>query len=111
MVETVAGLDRFLLHAHGLVSDDGRILCDSVEVGTSDDPGHMAYSEANRRSGRYIGEMRLQFEFQGVKGPFCGWLHIDSLTLKKHAESAQWTCEVVCREESGDYLAQLTKLT
>lgn len=51
----------------------------------------------------------MQFEFQGQKGLVCGWLHIDSATLKKHAANAGWKCRVIIAEENGNYLAQLTK--
>jgi len=63
----------------------------------------------NRQAGRYIGEIRLQFDFRGKTGPYCGWVHVDAESLKAHAESAGWACEIVHREESSEYLAQLTK--
>jgi SAM-dependent methyltransferase len=109
MVETIAGLDRFLTHVQGLVSKDGQVLLDSVDVRATDDPRHLAYHESNRKAGRYVGENRLQFHFQGKKGPNCCWLHVDADTLKERAEAAGWTCDVILQEESGDYLAKLTR--
>jgi hypothetical protein len=49
----------------------------------------------------------MQIEFAGVRGPFCGWLHVDRQTLAEHAARAGWTCETVLEQESGDYLARL----
>ena len=109
MVETIAGLDRFLAHSHGLLSDHGQVLLHSCDVRITDDPSALAYHEANRQAGRYIGGIRLQSEFQGEKGLYHGWLHVDAETLQEHAESAGWRCEVVHREENGDHLARLTK--
>jgi hypothetical protein len=109
MVETIAGLDRFLAYAQGLVSSDGLVLLDSMDVRGTDDPTHLAYQEANRKAGRYVGENRLQFHFQGRRGPDCSWLHVDSDTLNERAEAASWRCDVILREENGDYLARLTK--
>jgi SAM-dependent methyltransferase len=109
MVETLAGLRQFLAKAHRLLSEDGQVLLDSLDVRITDNPSDLAYHEANRQAGRYIGEIRMQFEFQDKEGPYCGWLHVDADTLKDHAESAGWRCEVVCREESGDYLSRLTE--
>lgn len=109
MVETIAGLDRFLAHAHRFVSDAGQVLLDSVDVSVTDDPKHLAYQDANRRAGRYAGEIRLQMEFQGERGPSCGWLHVDARTLEEHATRAGWRCEVLLRTDGGDYLARLTK--
>lgn len=109
VVETIAGLDRFLEHVHSLLTDRGRVLLDSLDVRVTDDPSNLAYHRSNQQAGRYIGAIRMQFEFQGQKGPFCGWLHIDSATLNEHAANAGWKCEVIMAEENGNYLAQLTK--
>jgi SAM-dependent methyltransferase len=109
MVETITGLDRFLTHAHSLLAEDGRLLLDSLDVRTTDDPSNLTYLEANRRAGRYVGEVRLEFEFREKRGPPCGWLHVDASTLKERAEALGWHCEVILQEPSGDYLAQLIR--
>jgi SAM-dependent methyltransferase len=108
MVETLAGLDRFLTSAPGMLSERGQVLLDSLDVRVTDDPGNLAYHDANRRAGRYIGEIRLQSEYQGQAGPSYGWLHVDAATLKEHAARAGWMGEVLLQEDGGDYLARLT---
>jgi len=108
-VETVAGLDRFLAHVHGLLAPGGQVLLDSLDVRATSEPGNLAYQEANRQAGRYIGEIRIQLGYQGEQGPLCGWLHVDPETLTEHAEKAGWQCEVLVQEETGNYLARLTK--
>lgn len=109
MVETLAGLDRFLAHAHGWLTENGQVLLDSLDVRVTDDPRHLAYQEAKRKAGQYIGEIRLQCEYQGKRGPYCGWLHVDAETLNEHAGKAQWSCEVLFADDRGNYLARLTK--
>jgi hypothetical protein len=42
MVETIAGLHRFLNHARGLVSEDGQVLLDSGDVRVRDNAAHLA---------------------------------------------------------------------
>ena len=110
MVETIEGLQRFLVHARSLLAPGGQLLLDSLDVRVTDDPENLAYHEANRRAGRYIGEIRTQLEFRGHAGPWCGWLQVDADTLSGHAESAGWCCELVHRGSNGDYLARLTPL-
>jgi SAM-dependent methyltransferase len=108
MVQSIAGLDRFLGHAGSLLAEDGQILLDSCDVRKTDDPVHLAYHEANRQADRYIGEIRIRLEYQAKVGAACGWLHVDAETLGQHAGQAGWSCEVMLEEPSGDYLARLT---
>jgi SAM-dependent methyltransferase len=107
MTETLAGLDRFLAHARLLTAARGRLLVTSLDVRRSDAPENVAYCEANRRAGRYVGEIRIQVEFAGQAGAYCGWLHVDPDTLTQHAAASGWTCEILHSEDSGDYLACL----
>lgn len=109
MVETIEGLDGFFARAHLLLGPGGRLLLDSLDVRVTDDARHLAYHEANRKAGRYIGEIRMQIEFGGMVGPYYSWLQVDAETLRAHAEPVGWRCEVVHRAESGDYLAKLLR--
>jgi 2-polyprenyl-3-methyl-5-hydroxy-6-metoxy-1,4-benzoquinol methylase len=108
MVETVEGLDRFLRHARALAAPDGRLVFDSLDVRRTDDEQHLAYHEANRKAGRYFGEIRIQFEYKGKPGPIFGWLHVDPQTLADRAGKAGWRCRVAAEQEDGNYLAELT---
>jgi SAM-dependent methyltransferase len=110
MVESLDGLDRFLVCARELAVEHGQIVLDSTDVRCTDDARHLAYHEANRRSGRYTGEIRLQVAYQGQRGPICGWLHVDVLTLEERAKRAGWTCEPIVQGESGQYLARLVRV-
>ena len=110
MVQNLTGLDHFLEHARTLLKPDGQLLFDSLDVRCTDNPVHLAYQQANRRAGRYFGQIRLRFEYQGQMGPPFGWLHVDPGTLAEHAVRLGWSCRVVRREENGDYLAQLTPM-
>jgi SAM-dependent methyltransferase len=110
MAETLSGLDRLLGRARALLCRDGQLLLHSFDVRRTRDPGHLAYQEANRRAGRYIGEIRMQLEFRGGSGPFCGWLHVDPEMLERRAQQSGWRCEIVIGEEDGDYLARLAPL-
>ncbi len=107
MVETLAGLDRLLERAGELLGPEGRILLDSVDVSRSEEPADVAWRDACRRAGRYVGEIRMRFAFREEEGPLCGWLHVDGETLRERALDAGWSCEIVRAEESGEYLAQL----
>ena len=107
MVEDLAGLSRFLDRARRLTRGGGRLLLHSLDVTRTRDPEHLSYHEANRRAGRYVGEIRMRFEYDGSRGPYCGWLHVDPRTLEEQAKRAGWSMETIVDEESGDYLASL----
>jgi SAM-dependent methyltransferase len=108
MAEDLDGLDGFLSHARQLVTDTGQLLINSLDVRKTDEPSNLKYHDANRRAGRYVGQTRVQFVFQGTTGPFCGWLHVDAETLAERATESGWACEILLVEDSGDYIACLT---
>jgi hypothetical protein len=109
MVQTVDGLRGFLARAAALLAPDGELLLDSLDVRVTNDPAHLAYQAANRAAGRYIGEIRMQFEFCGRLGPPCGWLQIDANTLNVESARIGWRCGVIHPGPNGNYLARLTQ--
>jgi SAM-dependent methyltransferase len=108
-VETLAGLDGFLENVRRLVKTGGQIILNSANVRITDIPQHLAYHEFARRTGRYIGEMRIYLEYKGIKGPMFGLLHVDAETLAEHAAAAAWSCDILFEGDEGNYLARLTK--
>jgi 2-polyprenyl-3-methyl-5-hydroxy-6-metoxy-1,4-benzoquinol methylase len=109
MVENLAGLDDFLTQTRQLVKRGGQILLNSLDVSQTDNPQHLAYHRANRKAGRYIGEVKTQLEYKGVKALTTGYLHVNATTLAGRAEKAGWSCKILIQENDGNYLAQLTR--
>ncbi|MBN1932042.1 MAG: methyltransferase domain-containing protein [Desulfobacterales bacterium] len=108
IVENLLGLSRFLKHVYSLITPNGQILLDSLDMRRTKNLVDLAYQEFIYKKGRYIGENRLQFEYKGIKGPPFGWLHIDPQTLTDQALEASLCCRVIYMGKSGDYLAQLS---
>jgi SAM-dependent methyltransferase len=109
MTGDLSGLGRFLVRATSLLGEEGCLLLDSVDVSRSIDPRHRSYQEANRRAGRYVGETRIQFEFEGRRGPFLPWLHVTPETLRERALSSGLRLDVLAEGEGGEYLARLSR--
>ncbi len=107
MVESLAGLDKYLATVKRLLKPDGQLLVDSLDVRRTDNPQHLAYHDWLRANGRYYGEMRMQFVYQEQVGAMFGWLHIDPETLTAHARIYNWQCVVLHEEANGHYLAKL----
>ena len=109
VVEDIAGLSNFLKHAPGLLKPKGQILLTSLDVRRTNNPTHLEYQKRNPDNGRYFGEIRMQFEYRGIRGPLFGWLHIDAETLSRYASKTGWNCDVVQRQHDRNYLARLTR--
>jgi 2-polyprenyl-3-methyl-5-hydroxy-6-metoxy-1,4-benzoquinol methylase len=98
LVETLIGLDKFLTHARNLLKPDGVIVFDSLDVQCTTHAVHVEYQNANRKAGRYIGEIRSRFEYKGQVGDYFNWLHVDPDTLRTLATRQGWTSKIIHRE-------------
>ncbi|MCL0057346.1 methyltransferase domain-containing protein, partial [Dehalococcoidia bacterium] len=103
MVETLAGLDQFLEDTHRHLLPQGQVLLSSLDVRCTANPVHLSYQDRLRKSGRYFGELRMQFEYEGQTGPMFSFLYVDPETLAAHAEQRGWSCDILIREEDGNY--------
>ena len=101
------GLDKFLQHARKLLNPGGQIILDTTDVRKTTDPQNLAYQEANRRAGRYVGDITFRMEYGGVVGPYFHWLHVDAETLESHALKAGFDCMILLQNENGEYLARI----
>jgi len=108
MVETLAGLDRFLEDTRRHLLPQGQILLSSWDVRCTTNPVHLRYQDRLKESGRYFGELRMRFEYEGQAGPMFSFLYVDPETLANHAVERGWSCDVLVREEDGNYLGRLT---
>jgi SAM-dependent methyltransferase len=103
------GLGRFLRHVSSLAGLGGQLLLDSLDVRRTDDPGHLAYHERNRRAGRYVGVIPMHLCFGDVISPLIDWLHVDLETLTSVARTAGWHTRPLSETTAGEYLACLTR--
>lgn len=107
MVGTLTGAAAFFEHARSLLSPEGQILCDSLDVRQTSNPTHLAYQQSNLRRGFPAGQMRFWIEYRGRSGKPFDWLHLAFDTLREHAQRHQWKAEKLADDESGRYLARL----
>jgi SAM-dependent methyltransferase len=108
VVEDVPGLDRFLGNAGNILKPGGQILLTSLDVRVTNDPKNLAYQKHNYESGRYFGEIRMQFRYGDIVGPVFSWLHVDAQTLQEHGQRFGLRTEVILTQHDGNYLAKLT---
>ena len=108
MVGDLQGLARFLNHIRGPTRPGGVLLLDSLDVRCSTGPVNLAYQERNRKQNRYIGEIRMAFEYKGRAGPMLSWLQVDPDMMHEVAIETGGTCEILHQDPWGDYLARLS---
>ena len=108
-VGNLSGLRAFLTELQKLVSDKGKVLITSLDPGYTDDPRHLTYQQLNVENNRYPGEVRLNFNYKGNKGPQFNWLNIGCEAQKDIAYETGCKCNILLQEANGNYLAKLEK--
>lgn len=107
MVGSLEGFRRFLNHTEKLLRSNGIIVFDSLDVRCTKDPKNLDYQKRNKKRNRYIGEIHMRFEYNGVIGSPYSWLHIDPDTLETEVSKLGWHKEIIHQEDTGDYLVKL----
>jgi SAM-dependent methyltransferase len=99
---TLAGLQRFLLHAKTLVKKSGQLIFDSSDIA-------YLYKNISKPADKYYGEIVYQYEYQKEKTEPFSWLYVDRTTLGEIAASAGWQTEIILEDAYDQYLARLTQ--
>ena len=102
------GLEKLLQQIPRIITPGGQIIGDSLDVRCTQESVHLEYQKGRMQAGAYVGEMQLKLKYKDVVGPAFGWLHVDSDTLSMVAREHGWQATLICQNEDGDYLCQLT---
>ena len=102
-------LDKVLLKTSDLLTENGIILIDSIDVNKAIDPKHIKYREENIAVHNYPGQQNLRIDYDGATGAWFKWLHVTFNELSAHAKKNNFIPELLKMEESGHYLAKLQK--
>lgn len=108
MVGSLERLKKFLSHARDITTDDGQIICDSIDISLTSDPIHVAYRQHNIDKGRPMGQQSFIMTYDAESEPF-EWLHIDFPSLQKHCQKSDWEPRLILNEPDGHYLCSLKK--
>jgi 2-polyprenyl-3-methyl-5-hydroxy-6-metoxy-1,4-benzoquinol methylase len=108
IVRNLDGLARFLKHLDALISDNGRLITDSIDPRNSEDESYRKYTNAKIAKGRYLGERTLRIEYKNQIGDWFEWIHIDPETLGQYVHKAGYSME--CLGNDGKrYLVSITR--
>lgn len=106
-VGRLADLPHFLDRMRELLAADGQLIADSFDVRVGADGAARAVMARKMATGRYFGEMDLQFEYKGRLGAPFTVLQVDFDTLAQFASMQGWSSEKLGMR-GGHYLARLT---
>lgn len=103
--ETIAGLEKLLIHLKTMLSEKGQILIDSTDIKYLflEEDGSLWVDLANEA---YYGEMEYEIIYKKSVTKF-KWLFVDLQNLKKVAAKCGLECSLVEKGKHHDFLAQL----
>jgi 2-polyprenyl-3-methyl-5-hydroxy-6-metoxy-1,4-benzoquinol methylase len=93
IVRNLDGLNRFLRHLDGLITDDGQLITDSIDPRNSEDESYRQYTQEKIAKGCYLGERTLRFEYKDQVSDWFEWMHIDPETLKRYVDEAGYSMQ------------------
>jgi SAM-dependent methyltransferase len=85
---------RALLRSlHDVCRPDAVVIADSVNPLLNDDPASVAYREAKRASGRYVGEVGLRLRYGSYVTPYWSLLNLPPEDVPTLVEGTGWVVE------------------
>jgi len=104
---SLSNLDATLTHAKKLVTDHGKIICDSTDIKYlyEDENGGM-WVDLNSA---YYGDFNFKMHYKNHQTEGFDWLYVDFEKLREAAERTGWKAEKRFTDEDH-YLAELTLL-
>jgi len=109
MVGVPEKLDCFLEKAKQLLTKEGIIIFDSIDVSKTNNIIHEKYRCQNISNYRLAGQQKFRISYDGVAGEFFDWLHISYEEMSKIAQKHGYSSELLELNEKGQYVAKLEK--
>ena len=94
---------------HRITTGRGRIVAETTDPYTTDDPIHLAYQERNRSRGRASGQMRYRERYRNLKGPWYDWLFVSRDEMREIVAGTGWTIREFIEPEGDQYVAVIEK--
>jgi SAM-dependent methyltransferase len=100
---------RMLRRLHRLTSEQARIVAESRDVYSTDDPDHLAYQARNRHRGRMSGQLRLRIRHRGYATPWFDYLIVSPAEMEQLVAGTGWHVTRLVPGEAGMYAAVIEK--
>ncbi|MEO9532993.1 MAG: class I SAM-dependent methyltransferase [Crocinitomicaceae bacterium] len=105
---TLAKMKFFLEHLKSILSENGKIYCDSADIKYmyEDEDGGL-WMDLNAE---YYGEMKFNMKYKTIESGWFDWIYIDQEKLQDVCKTVGLKCDIIFEGEQQNYLAQLTHL-
>jgi 2-polyprenyl-3-methyl-5-hydroxy-6-metoxy-1,4-benzoquinol methylase len=97
---SIEGLNKLLVKLKALLNPGGTIIFDSSDIS-------YLYQDHPLPIAKYFGEISYRYVYKSQKGPWFDWLYIDQQKMNEIAINNGLTLEVLCEDDSDQYLALL----
>jgi SAM-dependent methyltransferase len=100
---------RMLRRLHRLTPAHGRIVAETRDTFSTDNPDHLGYHERNRRRGRMPGQLRLRVRYRLAATPWFDYLIVSPEELRELLSGSDWEVARLLEGGAGIYVAVLEK--
>lgn len=94
-------LVKYFKDIYQLMQPQGQMLLTFLDIGA------ITNQSKNIESGRDPGEIKMQFHYGNLIGPFFGLLHLATRTLKTYVASTNWKWDVLHQVDDRNYIVWL----
>jgi len=98
----LAGLERFLIHAHRLIRPGGRLIFDSTDMSVE-----IPDAANKNKEEKYFGTVKYSMQWRNIEGAPFKWLYVAALPLRMACKKTGWEMQIVFEDKDGHYLAML----
>lgn len=84
---------RLLKRFHGMTSDRGRIIAETLDPYRTTVPEHRMYHRRNRKRGRMAGQVRIRCRYKTRATPWFDYLFVSKSEMKKILQGTGWKVE------------------
>lgn len=106
---TIAGVKKMLKDIWNITAEAGIIIGTGIDPKGTTEGAHLKYHELNRKRGRYIGEVRLRFQYKDKVGEWFDLALIEIAKLKELCKETGWEIDKLVKGERGFYGVVLRK--
>ena len=107
---TPEGTVKLLSKLKEISSPRGRIIAESLDPLSTDDPRHLRYHEGNRKAGRWPGQVRIRTRYLGCATPWMDLLLTSPAELAQLAGEAGWSVRKSLSGDGGHHIAILERM-